>query len=338
MKILFLSRLYYPHIGGVEKHVYEVGKLLAQNGFDITIITEKYDNHLKNKELFDGMKIIRANFGVDDWFKKFRIWSWMWKNRSLIKETDLVHAHDVYFWYAPFRFIYFFKKSYITFHGFEGAYPISFRSKIIRKISEKISDGNIIVGDFIKKWYGTKSEFVTYGGVNTNIKNQILKIKHPKKVKILFIGRLESDTGLPVFLNALDYLGKKGIDFEFKAAGDGILRKQASKLGNVLGFTKNISKYIYEADIILCSSYLSILESLIFRKNIISVYDNPLKKDYLMLSPMSEYVFIENNYKSVVDKILFITKNKKINNDGYIWARKQSWENVVGLYIKLWKT
>ncbi|KKQ93581.1 MAG: hypothetical protein UT19_C0010G0025, partial [Candidatus Woesebacteria bacterium GW2011_GWB1_39_10b] len=28
MKVLFLTRLYWPHVGGVEKHVYEIGKRL----------------------------------------------------------------------------------------------------------------------------------------------------------------------------------------------------------------------------------------------------------------------------------------------------------------------
>lgn len=41
--ILFLVRLYHPHIGGVEKHVETIAKLLINKGFSITILTEQFE-------------------------------------------------------------------------------------------------------------------------------------------------------------------------------------------------------------------------------------------------------------------------------------------------------
>ena len=39
--ILFLTRSFYPNIGGVEKHVLELSKELIKRGYRITVITEK---------------------------------------------------------------------------------------------------------------------------------------------------------------------------------------------------------------------------------------------------------------------------------------------------------
>jgi len=39
MTIVFLSPRFYPDIGGVEKHAFEVAKILAREN-DVTVITE----------------------------------------------------------------------------------------------------------------------------------------------------------------------------------------------------------------------------------------------------------------------------------------------------------
>ena len=45
MNILVITRLYYPHIGGVEKHVFGRNENLVNRGFEITTVTEKYSNN-----------------------------------------------------------------------------------------------------------------------------------------------------------------------------------------------------------------------------------------------------------------------------------------------------
>src|SRR3989344_3537616 len=101
MKILFLTRRFYPDVGGVEKHVLKISELLIKKGHKVTVITESQgkENGLR------GIRIFRIK-SRNGWFKKFDIWLWLWRNRELIRNADIVHAHDVYYWYFPFRFIY----------------------------------------------------------------------------------------------------------------------------------------------------------------------------------------------------------------------------------------
>lgn len=142
--------------------------------------------------------------------------------------------------------------------------------------------------------------------------------------KILFIGRLEKDLGLETYFKALDILKLK-IDI----AGDGSLKKECQKYGRVLGFV-DIDKIIKNYNIIFASSYLSILQALINKKPVIAVYENPLKEDYLKMSPFSRFISIVNNPKD-------FSLNKKFSQKGYDWAQKQTWQKVTDIYLKLWQ-
>ncbi len=344
MRILFLTRKFWPSIGGVEKHCLEVGKELVKKGNEVTVVTEedsikKQVLSIKQEDEKDKIKIFKIPITTGEKLKKFQIWYWLWKNRILIKEADIVHCHDVFFWYLPFRFLFPKKKVFITFHGWEGRFPPSFKAKLIRKISEKLAFGNICVGDFIKKWYGTKTDWVTYGGVVPTSSRQSAGLRGAGK--ILFIGRLEEDTGLHIYLKAIEILRNGGFGGDVKFVGDGRLRNEAEKYGKVLGFVKNLGDYIENADFIFTSGYLSILEAMINKKLVFCVYDNPLKEDYLKLSPFSEWVIIESEPQNLAEKISYYLKfpgeSGKLTDKAYDWARKQSWEKVSEIYINLWQ-
>lgn len=165
MIILFFASRFWPEIGGVEKHALEVGKELVKRGHKIIVVSENH-GELKDRENFGGIEIYRIKINTSERLKKFTIWKWLFNNRKLIEQANIIHCHDVFYWFLPFRFLYFKKPVFTTFHGYETKFPLSPKAILIRKISEKLSWGNICVGDYIKKWYGTHPDFITYGGVN----------------------------------------------------------------------------------------------------------------------------------------------------------------------------
>lgn len=336
MNILFLSRLFYPHIGGVEKHVLEVSKLLIKKGHKITVVTERDSPEIKLNETFEKIEVFRIPKLKEGKFKKFQIWKWLWNNREFIKNADIVHCHDVFFWYLPFRFLFPFKKVFTTFHGYE-EYPLKQKNIFIHKISEKLSNGNICIGDFIKKWYGTKPSFVSYGGVGLVHGSKFMV---QNKNSAVFVGRLDEQTGIKTYIKAVKLIKKKIPDFIFAIIGDGKFRKEVEEDFRVLGFQKNPEKYYQDYNFAFVSRYLSILEAMAAKKLVFAVYDNPLKEDYLRMAPFSKYIVIFKSSSELVSKVSFYLDNsdekQKIIAKARDWVKKQTWEEMVNTYLKLW--
>ena len=377
MKILFLTRRFYPEVGGVEKHVLEISKRFVKRGHEVKIITELGPNNQHSKkndyqsigqsdtqsinskqpvksiqsEHFElgPVKVFRFKFGKDNWFKKFRIWATLFRNLNLITDADVVHCHDVFFWYLPFRFLFPGKKVFTTFHGYE-TYPLKFKNILIRKFSELLSYGTICVGDFMKKWYFAKPDFVIYGGVN-KIKSSKLppKADQPLAEKIksfnknnsaLFIGRLDEQTNIREYCSAVSKIKKKIPHFKFEIAGDGKFRSHAARFGKVLGFIKNPEDNFAEYRFAFVSRYLSILEAMAAKKLVFAMYDNPIKEDYLRMTPFASSIIITDSPEDLADKINFYLKNseeeQKAIKKSYSWVKDKSWEEVVNIYQKLW--
>ncbi|QQG40484.1 MAG: glycosyltransferase family 4 protein [Candidatus Levyibacteriota bacterium] len=340
MTILFFARLFWPHGGGVETHVLEVGKRLIGKGYKVVVVTELLAK-TKEKENIGGIEIFRIPVGKDNWFKKFRIWKWFWQNRKLIQQADIAHAHDVFFWYLPFRFLYLNKPIYTTFHGYETKFPPAKKAIFVRRLSEKLSWGNICVGDYIKKWYKTKPNYITYGGVNVHLGGvMVSQAQQPatirgedQKLNILFIGRLEEDIGISLYLQAIRKMKKtRNVDVIF--LGDGSFRHEAEKLGRVTTFQE---KFVVQADVVFASSYLSMLSAMAAKKPVVAVYTNSLKKDYLTMTPFAKFITIVDSLDKIVDTVKNLEKTNQMVDQAYDWVKGQTWEKIVNLYIKLWK-
>ena len=335
MNILFFSRLYYPHIGGVEKHVAKIGKILIQRGHKVTVVTEKHSHSLKNKEIIEGVEVIRIPAFKEGKNKKFKIWRWLWGNTQLIENADIVHCHDVFFWYLPFRFLYPFKKVFTTFHGYED-FPLKPKDVFMHKVSEKLSMGNICIGDFIPKWYGTKPDFVSYGAVDLP-KNEKLSANTGSAV---FIGRLDEQTGILTYIQAVDIIRKKILNFDFLIVGDGKYKNKINKKNRTLKAVGNAAKYFQDYEYAFVSRYLSILEAISAKRLVFAVYDNPIKEDYLRLAPFSKQIVIFNSPSELSSKLLYYRNHpkakEKMIEKGYLWVQKQTWEKMVKTYLKLW--
>lgn len=339
MRILFLTRLYYPHIGGVERHVEEVSKGLVEKGHKVMIVHEK----IKNTKQKSKIETHAIPVGENEKFKKFQIWWWLFKNRTLINRSDIIHAHDVAFWYFPFRFLYPKKPFFVTFHGYEGSAIPTKKARLIRKLGEILALGNICVGDFMKKWYKTEPSYITYGGVNLTRKNIFIPRKFKKAI---FIGRLNYDTGILDYIKGLGLVKKKGLDISLDVFGDGPLMKLAKNLTKKInipvrffGWVENASRKLPNYDLAFVSRYLGILEAAIVKRPVFAHFNNEIKRDYLEMMPIANSIMIFNKPEQLPKMIGNLKDRSKLKgriNQNYNWAKKQTWEKVVGTYLKLW--
>ncbi len=343
MIILFLSRLFYPHIGGVEKHVLKLSQELIKKGHRIIVITENHG--WKDKEIIDGINVIRINVGKREKLKKFFIWKELWKYRSLMYNADIIHCHDVLFWYLPFGYLHPIKPVFTTFHGYEGNTIPGIKAVMMHKLAEFSSNRTISIGSFLDKWYHTHSTIISYGATDTPQKIEIKKTG--KNPTFLYIGRLEEEVGILEYIKALGLLKQKGITSKLIVLGDGTQRQEAESMAkkynldtNFQGFVEDINSYFSKADYVFVSRYLGILEAFANKKFVFATYNNQIKKDYLTLTPFSSWISITPDAKILADSIEDILKNTKTRkvsiNDAFQWVTKQSWKNLTEKYLALW--
>lgn len=60
LRVLLVAARYFPYIGGLETHVYEVGRRLARLGIEVTILTTDVSGRLPSVEESEGMQIRRV--------------------------------------------------------------------------------------------------------------------------------------------------------------------------------------------------------------------------------------------------------------------------------------
>lgn len=351
MKVLFITPRFYPQLGGVEKHVKSVGEILSNQGIGITVITSTDKPDLKNFEKVNDMavyrKYIKAPLGskASSAIGLVKMMAFLLKNIRLVNGHDIIHLHDpaAFLWFVPIL-PFCRKRVFMTFHGFE-KYPIPQSSKIIRKLAEKCTKGNICVGDFITKWYGTQADFVIVGGVDTNGNLP----SGPIDDGAVFVGRLEKDTGILDFLDALLVLKKNfGVDLPLHVCGDGPLRSQIVQYAKdhdlrvfLHGFVEDVRAHLANHRYAFATGYLSILDAMYCKRLVFSVYSNPLKRDYLYSIPKNEKImFIAGSSKELATNLHDVVQSngrtKNILENAFAFAKEQSWQNVARIYLSLY--
>ena len=98
MNVVFFARHFYPHIGGVEKHLFKISEILSKK-HTITVVTEQHDTSLPLSERYDNIHIYRIPIKGSEKNKKFEIWKYLYKHREIIRSSDIIHIHDVFFWF-----------------------------------------------------------------------------------------------------------------------------------------------------------------------------------------------------------------------------------------------
>lgn len=319
MKALIITESYLPNLGGVEKHIAGIKPHLEKAGFELTIFNKK--EIFKNRPLKKFIGLLQ-------------IWLELAKHIQLIQQADVIFIHDVFIYYLPFRIIFPRKKVIVTFHGWEKIYPIPLKNILYKQLAQKLSYKTISIGNYINKYYhlNNKNNYLSYGAVKIP-QTQVDLIKKEKN-SFLFVGRLEKDTGLPIFLDFLNILLKKKIIFSVQFCGDGPIKKACLEYGSVLGFV-NVEKYLVKSEFCFAGGYLSILEAMIYKNIVISAFDNELKKDYLLDSPFRQNIICADQAQILFEKYSNMQNQQKLLESNYHLAKKYSFEQLANLYIQL---
>lgn len=331
MNILFITQLFFPHIGGVEKQVFGLSNQLYKENHKVTVLTEKYDESLPSIERISNINIFRIGIPHIKYVGLIYIWIWFALHKNFLNNYDILHFHGSFIWYWPIRILILNKSVYTTFHGAEWIFPIPFKNKLIRKIDALLATKNIAISGYLQKWYGFKADEISWTALDTPRQRNFKK----DYKNILYVGRLDEDTGLRKILKALKLL--KGFNIDF--CGDGPLRDECEKIGIVHGFT-DPNPFYKKAFIFVAPGITSIMEAISFKCLVITTYDHPLHKDYLLTNPYSKWIIVKKDPKKMAEQIIKFSNNPVLAKDNidnaFSWVKTQNWENEVKRYLKLW--
>src|SRR6266545_5778232 len=116
-RILFVTPRYFPYVGGVPNHVYEVSRRLVRAGIDVTVLTANLGNQLPAEEIVEGIQIHRVPaWPADrDYYFAPQIYSVI-KNGS----WDVIHVQSYHTFFAPLAMLAAWRANIpyvVTFHG-----------------------------------------------------------------------------------------------------------------------------------------------------------------------------------------------------------------------------
>jgi len=348
MNILMLAWLFWPHVGGVERHVEQVGRILVERGHRVKVTTVRHDHGLPLEEKHRGIEIYRyPKQRLDRWERK-RVARWLFAHRHLVRWADIVHCHDFYtfnYWYSPLLLRYPLKPVYLTFHGFEESFPLWRKDVMMRRLDTHLTRGNISIGEFIPKWYRTRYTYISYGGVE--VPSEVSPL--PDGDRALFVGRLAPDTGVLLYIKALVHLRREyGLQLPLDICGDGPLRRTIGDTASrhdldvvFHGFVRYPERYLAGTKYAFTSSYLAILEAMAWRRPVFAVYQNPLKRDYLLLMPDSRrMMFVASSAEELAERVAACCRGE-VDLEAMIdrareFAEAHSWERLADIYLDLY--
>jgi len=337
MRILAITPSFYPSIGGVETHVRRVSECLSERGHEVTVLT--HSDHPSQGSLgpLRLRRLPRTNF----------LTAWR-AARPLIAAADVVHCHDAYsflHFYLPSCWLPPRRPVFATFHGYE-SYPIPAEAIRRRRFVRRRLANCLCMGEFICRHYHTPCFAVSYGGVDPVPQPPPL----PQEPSAVFIGRLAEDTSLMLYLDALVALRHSfGKRLRLTVAGDGPLRPLAEKYVEAQGLSVEFvgavpdpMPLLAKASFAFVSGYLAIWQALASRRLVFAVYDNELKRDYLITFPKVDKVLVISNdprdLASTLNRHLADpAAGDEMRKRGAQVAADNSWDRVADLYLEMYR-
>ncbi len=246
LRVLMVTPRYFPYMGGVENHVYQVARRLVHAGTDVTVLTTDPKGDLASHEEVAGVKIqrVRAWPVERDYYFAPAI-------RAVIRngEWDLMHLQSYHTLVAPLAMsaAWQAKLPYVvTFHG--GGHSSSLRNRIrtlqqtalaplLARAARLVAVANFEIGHYGKRLHLAAERFVVIpNGSDLALGNSAPAVQIATDAKlILSVGRLEQYKGHHRIIAAMPYILAHYPNARLRIVGEGpykaALLAQSAELG-----------------------------------------------------------------------------------------------------------
>lgn len=244
VRVLMATPRYPPYVGGVERHVYEVGRRLARAGVDVTVLTTDPNGQLPVLEEAEGVHIrrVRAWPARSDYYFAPDVYKVVVDGK-----WDVVHCQGVHTLVAPLAMLAAWRSRIpyiVTFHS--GPHTSRWRSAIrglqwsilrplLTRADQLIGVSSFEVEKFRKHLHLPEERFMVLpSGGDLPVTEEPVS-QTPDRTLIVSVGRLEKYKGHHRIIAALPIVCKSYPDVHLRIVGTGpyedTLRQQALDLG-----------------------------------------------------------------------------------------------------------
>ena len=238
IKILQISKFFYPHFGGMEKVVRDINVGLKED-VNMKVLTCQVKGK-GNKKIVDGIEVFRAG-SIGTYFSVPISFTFPFLLKKLSKDRDILHFH-LPFPLAVMSYLLVRPKGKIVVWWHSDILRPKYLYKLLykpflRRFLNKVD--KIIVAtplhiknsDILKN-FEERCEIIPYGidieqfNFTDEIEGKVEKIRRKYGLKIiLFVGRLIYYKGLEYLIQAME-----GVDAKLLIIGEGYLKESLQKL------------------------------------------------------------------------------------------------------------
>ena len=252
LRLLMVSAHYFPEMGGIETHIYEVGRRLIQKGVDVTVLTTMPQHalaQLPRETENEGMRIIRVNAWshTSDLCIAPEVY-------SVIKKGtwDLVHCQGIHTMIAPLA-MFAAKRAHIpfvlTFHT--GGHSSSLRNKVRstqwQVLRPLLANAEYLIGvshfeaDYFRNVLHLPARRFTVIPNGTALPAvQLLPEEKADSTLIVSLGRLERYKGHQHMITALPKIREQRPDTRLLILGAGSYESSLRKLAQKVGVAEQV--------------------------------------------------------------------------------------------------
>lgn len=259
MKIIFVTPHFFPHIGGVEKYVFQLAKGLSKE-HSVVIVTSGQRGKKEEIDWIEDIKIYRIPYA-------FRLSNtpinplWFWKLRRIFKkeQPDVINAHSP----VPFMADVAVRAAgeipvVLTYHAgsmLKGSGLVDgilklYEGYMLPRLFERVAHVVAIYPDFVRSKIRDVSR-MSFIAPGTDVE-KFVPSKEPiiKDADVLFVGRIQQTSewkGLDVLLDAIRLLKARGNYITLKVAGDGDAVAQYQQKAEKMGIIDRV-KFVGQMD------------------------------------------------------------------------------------------
>ncbi len=365
-KVLFISSLYYPHVGGIETMVTELSEFYRSQGIGAAVLTKKWPSALADTDEYKGTKIYRVvSARAKTEFENIIDWI---KVNSLNVKSDIIHVVGIR---RPLPLIGLFlgklwKVPIIC--SIEGGdipdkidpYPAKVWEEGKEIIPQVLEQSDIVncaskalVSDLKEQMPNLIGVEVLYAGIDLSIV-QSANSEKIKKRYIFSLRRLDPSKGIDILIKAFDLVKDAFPELYLVIAGEGPEEEKLKKLVDDYSLNDRVV-FIGTVDIkkgisLLKGAELTVVPSLSEGGGLVNLEAQAVGCPVIAsrVGGIPEYLkenesgllFESGNFKELADKISILLSDKKLKNEliasGLKYVQRFDWNVLAPEYINLY--